>query len=405
MITEGRAVETLQAPLPSIVDVVVIGAGLYGAATAFHLMSMGAGRVLLLDQGMPASGDSGRTVGMVRHHYSNDVTAKLAMRGATAIRNWHDEVGVADAGFVPAGYLVAVPEATVEACVGNVRRLQRLGLNTSFVTPDEIADIEPLLNLDGVVGGAYEPDSGFANPYLMILGWITAAASMGLQTRFNTAVESLIVRGDRVAGVRTSAGVVEAGTVVLAAGGWSRPLLAPLGWDPPVKLHKIEVSVWEVPAGSLIPQVVCSDGQSGLVVRPDRANEFWAVAYMQQRDVDTLDGFDYGPSPRHDTVLRERFRSRFPALTNARPLRGWAGPYDFTPDWHPLVGAAPGVSGLFLEFGTSGHGFKLAPSIAECVAAMVVGKEPPIDVSQLAPDRFVHGTSTLKLAYGPGARA
>ncbi len=218
-------------------------------------------------------------------------------------------------------------------------------------------------------------------------------------------MESLIVRGDRVCGVRTAAGVVEAGAVVLAAGGWSRPLLAPLGWDPPVRYHPIEVSVWQVPAGSLIPQTVCSDGPSGLVVRPDRANEFWAVAYMQQRDLDTIEGFDYGPSKRHDMVLRERLRGRFPALADARPLRGWAGPYDFTPDWHPLVGPAPGVDGLFIEFGTSGHGFKLAPSIGECVASMVVGKETPIDVRQLSPQRFVDGTSDLKLAYGPSARA
>ncbi|QLQ09913.1 MAG: FAD-binding oxidoreductase [Nocardioidaceae bacterium] len=401
----AEGLEGLRGPMPSRVDVVVVGAGLFGASVAYQLTRRGAGRVLLLDQAMPASGDSGRTVGMVRHHYSNDVTARLAIRGAQIIRDWQDEVGVADAGFVRSGFLLAVPEDRVDACIGNVQRLQRLGLNTRFVSPDEIGDIEPLVSLEGVAGGAYEPDGGFASAYLMILGWITAAASLGMEARFGAEVESLVVRGGKIVGVRTSCGVVEADTVVVATGAWARPLLAEVGWDPPIQLRRIEVSVWRVPAGGLIPQVVCSDGVSGLVVRPDRANEFLAVAYSPERPTEYLGDFDYTASEKHDQLLSERFRHRFPALTNARPIRGWAGPYDFTPDWHPIVGAVPGVDRLFVSIGNSGHGFKLAPSIGECLAAQVLGHTSPVDINQLSAERFVGGESDLQLAYGPSARA
>lgn len=395
----------IRGPLPSKADVIVVGAGLFGASVAYHLTKGGAGKVLLVDQGMPGSGDSGRTVGMVRHHYSNDVTARLAIRGARTIRDWSEVVGVADAGFVRSGFLLAVPEDRLAACTGNVRRLQRLGLNTRFVTAEEIAEIEPLISLEGVAGGAYEPDGGFANSHLMILGWITAAASLGMDARFGARVESLIVRRGRVAGVRTSCGVVEADAVVVAAGAWARPLLAEVGWDPPIRLRRIEVSVWRVPAGGLIPQVVCSDGVSGLVVRPDRANEFLAVAYSPERPTDVLGDFDYSVSPKHDQQLAERFRRRFPALAHARPVRGWAGPYDFTPDWHPIVGALPGVEGAYVSVGNSGHGFKLAPAIGECLAAEILGTESPIDIGQLGADRLDGDVSTFALAYGPGARA
>jgi len=395
----------MRGPMPSKVDVVVVGAGLFGASVAYHLTKGGAGTVLLLDQAMPGSGDSGRTVGMVRHHYSNEVTAKLAIRGAQTIRDWSTSVGVADAGFVRSGFLLAVPEERLEACTTNIRRLQRLGLNTRFVTAEEISEIEPMISLEGVAGGAYEPDGGFANAYLMILGWITAAASMGLEARFGAGVESLIVRKGRVAGVRTSCGVVEADKVVVANGAWARPLLAEAGWDPPIRLRRIEVSVWRVPAGGMIPQVVCSDGVSGLVVRPDRANEFLAVAYSPERPSDYLGDFDYSLSNKHDQQLSERFQHRFPALVNAQPLRGWAGPYDFTPDWHPIVGGVPGVEGAFMSVGNSGHGFKLAPSIGECLAAEILGTESPIDISQLRADRFVDGESPFALNYGPSARA
>lgn len=403
MSTEGQ--NGLRGPMPSKVDVIVVGAGLFGASVAYNLTKGGAGKVLLLDQAMPASGDSGRTVGMVRHHYSNDVTAKLAMRGAEIIRTWPETVGVADAGFVRSGFLLAVPEQMVDACTGNVRRLQRLGLNTRFVTPDEMSEIEPLLNLEGVAGGAYEPDGGFANSFLMILGWITAAASLGLEARFGASVESMIVRKGRVVGVRTSCGVIEADKVVIASGAWARPMLAEVGWDPPIRLRRIEVSVWRVPAGTLIPQVVCSDGVSGLVVRPDRANEFLAVAYSPERPSEYLGDFDYSLSNKHDQVLSERLGRRFPALAQARPVRGWAGPYDFTPDWHPIVGPVPGVEGAYMSVGNSGHGFKLAPSIGECLAAEILGNESPIDISKLSADRLISGDSEFALAYGPGARA
>jgi glycine/D-amino acid oxidase-like deaminating enzyme len=391
--------------LPSAVDVVVIGAGLWGAATAYWLCRMGAGKVLLVDQAMPGGGDSGRTFGMIRHHYSNDVTAELAIRGSTQIRDWAQVVGVGDAGYVRTGFLLAVPERLVDACAANSRRVTRLGMESAFIGPEQIQRIEPLLSLDGIAAGAYEPEGGFANPTLMILGWIAAAGGMGLTTATSTTVERILVRGGQATGIQTSRGDVSAGAVVVANGAWARPLLGPLGWDPPIRLRRVDVSVWRVARGQPVPSVVCADGVSGLVVRPDRANEFWAVGYASERDEDTLGGFDYGSAPRHDRLLQERFRVRFPALAQAEPVRGWAGPYDFTPDWHPLVGPVPGVDGLHVATASSGHGFKLSPAVGECVAAMALGQRPPIDVSELAPDRFVTGRSRLKLAYGPTARA
>jgi glycine/D-amino acid oxidase-like deaminating enzyme len=96
--------------------------------------------------------------------------------------------------------------------------------------------------------------------------------------------------------------------------------------------------------------------------------------------------------------------ARYPRLADFAVERSWAGPYDVTPDWNPIMGACPGIDGLYLAVGWSGHGFKLSPAVGEVVAAEVTGRTPPVDVSELRPGRFAAGR-LLRLAYGPGARA
>jgi sarcosine oxidase subunit beta len=385
-------------------DVVVIGGGLFGTSIAFQLCRRGAGRVILLERDAPGSGDSGRTFGMVRRHYSNVVTALLAMRGSDTIMRWGDEVGIGDSGYVETGYLLSVPEALADACRDNVARLAALGLDTSFVGPGEIAEIEPLLALDGIAGGAYEPDGGFADAHKMILGWFAAAVSHGLEPRLGCTATALIVEGGRVRGVRTPEGDILAERVVLATGAWARDLLVPAGVDAPIALKRIQVAVLRQPAGAPRPNVVCSDAVTNVVVRPDRGALFCAVTYFGDEPLDAADDCDHDASPGYEEAIRRALAERYPVLTGAAWQRAWAGPYDYSPDWNPIIGEAPGVQGLHLALAWSGHGFKLSPAVGEVVAAEVVGSEPPIDVTALRPSRFAEG-KMLRLAYGPGARA
>src|SRR5215831_12955800 len=143
------------------VDTAIVGAGIVGLATAHALTRDRAGSVAIFDLSWPGSGDSGRSFSMVRRHYSNAVVARLAMQGARTIRDWAEEVGVADAGYVRCGYLLTVPVRLVDACRGKVEMLAGLGLETSYLEPDEIASVEPELSLEGVAGAAHEPEGGF----------------------------------------------------------------------------------------------------------------------------------------------------------------------------------------------------------------------------------------------------
>jgi sarcosine oxidase, subunit beta len=385
-------------------DVVVIGGGLIGTSIAYQLCRSGAGRVILLERDGLGRGDSGRTFGMVRRHYSNAVTALLALRGSHTIMHWDEEVGVGASGYVETGYLLPVPESLADAGRANVARLAALGLETSFVSPEEIAEIEPLLALDGIAGAAYEPDGGFADAHKMILGWFAAGYARGLEARLGCAATALVVRHGRVRGVRTPEGEIACDRVVLATGAWARELLAPVGIDVPIALKRIQVAVLRQPAGAARPNVVCSDAVTNVVVRPDRGALFCAVTYFGDEPLEAADDCAHDASPGYEAAIRRALAERYPALAGAAWQRAWAGPYDYSPDWNPIVGEAPGVAGLHLALAWSGHGFKLSPAVGEVVAAQVIGDEPAIDVAALRPTRFADG-ALLRLAYGPGARA
>jgi glycine/D-amino acid oxidase-like deaminating enzyme len=341
---------------------------------------------------------------MVRRHYSNAVTARLAMRGTETIVRWADEIGVGDSGYVRTGYLVTVPDRLVGACRDNVARLQALGLDTAFVTPGEIAGIEPLLSLDGIGGGAHEPGGGFADAHKMVLGWFAAATLRGLVTKVGSAVTAITAPGGRITGLRTASGDVAAERVVLATGAWGPELLRPLGIDLPITLKRIQVAILRQAVGGPRPNVVCSDAVTNVVVRPDRGALVYAVTYFDEPALARADDCDHEVSPGYDAAIGRALAERYPSLAGCEWVTGWAGPYDAPPDWNPVLGWAPGVDGLYLALGWSGHGFKLAPAVGEVVAAEVLDQVPPIDVGELRPERFERG-ELLRLAYGPGARA
>ena len=386
------------------VDTAIIGAGIFGLATAHALCRDGAGTVALFDRGMPGGGDSGRSFSMVRRHYSNAVTARLAIAGSRTIMRWEEEVGVADAGYVRCGYLLTVSEEQAEACRGNVAMLQALGLDTHFLEAGEIRDVEPELSSDGIAGAAYEPEGGFADAQKMCLGWFAAATRNGLSSHLGQAVDAVRVQGGRVVGLETANGFVPSGRVVLTTGAWANDMLRPLGAGQPIELRRLQVLVARAGPGGPLPSAVCSDAVTNVVVRPDRGRQFCAVAYVGEELLDRADDCDHGLSAGYEDAVREGLRARYPRLAGFELVRGFAGPYDVTPDWNPIIGPCPGIDGLYLAVGWSGHGFKLSPAVGEIVAAEVTGRTPPMDVGELRPERFAEGR-LLRLAYGPGARA
>ena len=391
-------------PAASTADVVVIGGGLMGCATAFALLKRGAGRVALIERRTPGSGDSGLSFSMVRRHYTNPVVVRLAASGSRTIMRWAEEVGAGASGYVRTGYLLPVPAALADRCQEQCALGRANGVDARWVEPDEIGAIEPLLELEGVAGAAYEPDGGFAEAHLLVGSWFEAAVARGLDVHLGTRAEAIEVGDGGVQAVRTDGGRIATGHVVVATGSWGRELTDPLGLELPIALRRLQVARLRQPPGTPRPSAVVSDAVTNVVVRPAAGRDFLCVAYHAPEIVERRDDCDERADAGYEDVVRAALRARYPALADAEWVVGWAGAYDHTPDWHPLLGAAPGVDGLWLALGWSGHGFKLAPAVGRVTADLVLGREPEIDVSELAADRFARG-APMPLAYGPGARA
>jgi glycine/D-amino acid oxidase-like deaminating enzyme len=381
----------------------VVGAGLVGTSIAFQLARRGDCSVLLVDRGSVGGGDSSRCFGMVRRHYSNDVTVRLAVRGIELIRTWPDAVGTGDSGYVPTGYLMTATPDREAALRANVERLRGLGVDTQVVEVDELTELEPLLSHDGIAVAAYERDGGFADAQRMTLSWFAAAVRAGARAHLGARVARILVNRGRVTGVDTDAGRIDTNTVVDAAGAWGAELAATAGVTAPISLRRVQVAeVAQRPDGPQL-RVTFSDMASNLVMRPDRAGRALAVAYQPEQLVAKRDDCDPTLDRGYEASLRGALAKRVPAYRDATLAGGFAGAYDYTPDWNPILGWSP-VAGLYLALGWSGHGFKLAPSVGEVVADELTGKRPTVDVSELGLERFERGF-LLRLAYGPGARA
>jgi sarcosine oxidase subunit beta len=381
-------------------DVVVVGAGIVGTNIALQLARRGIG-VLLVDERGPAAGMSGRSFRQVRTHYSNEVTTRLAQRGIQILRDWSDHVGVGDSGYQPVGYLLAVADDQAEGCADNVALGRSLGVRTELVTADRLRELEPLLATDGLACGAWEPDSGLIDPVKVTLSAAVAAQMAGAKTLFGSPVRALRTKQEKITGVVTDDGDLHAGTVVLAVGPWAPGLLAGPGIELDLRLHTLELSVLRRPPGVAGLNTAVTHAPSGLVARCDSGPFGVAVAYPADAVQPELPQ-DARVAADAEPRLRRALMTALPLLASADVVTTIAGVYDVTPDWHPLLGPWPGVDGLYLAVGFSGHGLKLAPAVGEAVADELAGRTAAIDLSPLRPATTPR---PLRFAYGPGARA
>ena len=366
---------------------------------------------MVVDARSPVGGISGRTFGQIRQHYSNELMVRMALRGFECIRDWDSEVGYGDPGYVRLGYMLLVTDDQIDGLRRNVELGRGLGVDTRFVGPAEIAAVEPLVEAAGLAGGAYEPDGGYIDVTRMVLSWLGAATAAGAQVL--TPVKVLRIKADRgeVTGVATAHGDIQAPAVVVATGAWATDLLAPLGVAVPIERRRLDMAMIEQSPGARVLHTCITDGNSNLVIRPDMGRRLLAVAYPPQMPLveDPLAEASAADRRDHAARIRRALAQRLPGVQFAGTIASTSGAYDVTPDYHPILGWATGIAGLYMAVGFSGHGLKLSPAVGEIVAADLLGVDRlgpalPIDARALGPRRFAEGTP-MHLAYGPSARA
>ena len=373
-------------------DVVIVGGGVIGASTAWQLGRLGAGRVLLLEAGELGSGGTGRSTAIVRTHYQHEVLAAMALDSRRVFEDFAEQVG-GDCGFRRTGFLVLSRAADRDAIAANVAMHNRLGISAQVVDPEDIARIDPRLDPDEVGVAAWEPDSGHADPHGTTAGFAAAARREGVMVRTAERVISLEARGDAVTGVVTGRGSIAAGMVLVAAGYSTRGLLLPLGFEAPVTPVRHAIAVLRRTAGFGAAHPVVSDRVFGSYYMPE-AGDLTVIGTTAPFEgvVDLETGIHRAPAQDDLERMAARFARRFPGQDGAELRPGWTGVYDCSPDLQPLLGAVPGLRGVLIATGFSGHGFKLSPVVGAMLAAAALGTSPPRhDIGFFDPGRFAAG--------------
>ena len=374
-------------------DVIVVGAGVIGAATAFQLSLLGAGDVLVLDRATAGSGMSCRSSALVRMHYTFGPEVELAVRSDAMFEAWPDLVGRPGC-IRRTGFVRIVSPGEEQALRANVAMQRALGARAEVIDAAGLREVAPGLATEDVECAAWEPCGGYGDGAVVAGDLLAAARARGVRYRPNTPVRALLTSHGRVTGVETagsgSGDREHAGTVVLAAGVWSPPLLLTAGLVLPIEteLHRVAVLAHPVAGGA---PVACIDSTTQSYFRPEAGGAMTlAGSFTGQRGVDP--DATAAAAAEDLAFLVQAAARRVPALADAGIARGVTGVYDMTPDARPMLGRMPGLDGLIVAAGFSGMGFKIAPAVGEGIAGLITG--PPagsVDLTPFRPGRLLDG--------------
>jgi sarcosine oxidase subunit beta len=370
-------------------DVVIVGGGVTGTAIAYHLAAHGVRHVLVLERRFLASGGTGRSVGIIRQLYPTPETTRMVRRSLEVYRHFGDAVG-GESGYVGCGVLIGVSAAMRPRLETILTQQRDLGVRADVLGSADAARVEPCIDASTVDAVLYEPESGYADPTAVTLGYAGAARQHGVAIEQGVEVTAIIMAGERVAGVRTAAGdTVHAPVVVNAAGLWAQPVAALAGVSVPIVVGRHPVFIVERDPGFGPPHIVYLDLAGGAYVRPETGGLTLTGTLTDDEANHPMDpellGSEVGFSEAEDTLVRTS--RAVPRLADARYRRGYAGAFDITPDWMPILDQSP-LDGFWIAAGMSGHGFKLAPAVGETMAALITGAQPPVSALPFRLGRF-----------------
>ncbi len=370
--------------LPKTANMVVIGGGVMGASTAYHLAAAGAGNVILLEkEPYFGQGATGRCAGGVRYQFATGINVQLSIVSLAMLDRFEEDTGQNPL-YRKCGYLfVLTNEAEVEQFKSNIAMQKLLGVETEWLSADEVQARLPMMRFNDALAGTIHPNDGLADPNSVVMGYIQRARQLGVTALTEVEVLDINTIGNGVRGVVTSAGTIETRIIVNAAGPWVSLIGSMVGLEIPITPMRRQM-LTTTPLPDLAPDFpfVIDFAQSlyfhregdGILTGMSNPNE--------------SPGFDQSIDREWELVAMQAAAERMPMLENAGRQSGWAGLYEVTPDAHPIFGATP-VDGFYLVGGFSGHGFMHGPIAGLLMTEIILeGKSQTVDVSSLDLARF-----------------
>ncbi len=356
-------------PVPSRAKIVIVGGGIMGLALAHNLAKRGEKDVVVLERGYLLAGASGRNGGGVRMQWGTASNIELAKRSIELMKHFARELGI-NIWLRQGGYLfLAKSQAIAERLTRSAALHNKHGVPTQVLTPDAARDVVPQLSMKGVIACAYNPDDGVIFPWPFLWGYAHSCERAGIKVETFTDVTGFELSGGQIRKVKTDRGDIACETVVLAAGAWSPEVAKLAGVSLPNEPHRHEILSTEPLKPFLGPLVSVLD--SGLYFSQSMRGEI--VGGMG--DPREPAGLNQGSTARFLGRFSRALLEQLPTCGRVKVLRQWAGCYDVTPDNSPILGRTPGLPNLLQMSGFVGHGFMMAPAVAERMAAWMGGEQ------------------------------
>jgi sarcosine oxidase subunit beta len=373
--------------VPKIADVVVIGGGVMGASTAYHLALCGQKNIVLIEKdeffGQEATG---KCAGGVRFQFSTEVNVRLSLQSLPMLDRFKDEMGQ-DINFRKCGYLfVLTTPKDVKTFQHSLELQQKLGVHTEWLSGDEVRFRLPMMNFEDALAGSYNPGDGLVDPNSVVMGYIGAAQRLGVKCLNLVEVTGIRTSGGKIVSVTTNQGTIATPVVVDAAGPWAGVIGEMAGVPVPILPYRRQIitttPIPEVPQN--FPFVL--DFAQSLYFHREGDGILTGMSNNNEKV-----GFDQNIDEVFEMVNMEAAIARMPCLEKSGMLTHWAGLYEVTPDAHPIYGKTP-MEGFYIVAGFSGHGFMHGPISGKLMAECILdGKFQSLDVSFLDLARFSEG--------------
>ncbi|MEW6661893.1 MAG: NAD(P)/FAD-dependent oxidoreductase [Bacillota bacterium] len=371
-------------------EVVIIGGGVHGCSIAYHLARQGCREVVLLEKETLASGGTGRSAAGIRHQFGTEVNIRLATASVRMMETLAEDLKYAPGiELKQGGYLMlAYSEGTLDQLRRNVE-LQHsldLGIPSRILNPDEVKEIVPHLNMEGIIGASYCHKDGHVNPFHVTQAFAEAAARLGVEINTFTEVTGIKMQGHKVTGVVTNRGEISCSKVVNAAGPYGAVIGKMVGLDIPLYPERHQILVTEPLEEFLGPMVISF--QHGTYFKQTPHGSLLMGVGDPLHEVKE---FNQKSTWQFLEDVAKKITYHLPALKNVRIVRQWSGLYDITPDYQAILGATPKVEGFYLDIGWSGHGLQLGPVVGRVMSEIILGKEPFVNVDVMRLERFETG--------------
>jgi sarcosine oxidase subunit beta len=370
-------------------DVVIVGGGVHGLATAYYLArEHGITSVAVLDKGYIGSGGSGRNTAIIRSNYLTPEGVRFYDRSVKLYETLSADLNF-NAMFAQRGHLtLAHNDSSLRTMRWRAEVNKLETIDSEIIGPDEIKRLVPYMDTSGgvrypILGALYHPPGGIIRHDAVVWGYARGADAHGVHIHQNTEVTGIDVAGGRVRGVRTRRGDIATRLVVNCTAGWSTLISDMAGVKMPISTFPLQAAVTE-PVRPFLDPVIVSGTLHVYVSQTDRGELVFGAS------VDPFTSYSMRGSLEFTEGLAGHVLELMPSLAKMRVLRQWAGLCDMTPDFSPIMGTTP-VAGFLIDVGWGTYGFKAGPVSGETMAELIATGKTPELIAPFGLARFEKG--------------